>query len=142
MSDSIYDAQFGDLIWDETSDWWTGRIDLYNYPRIELNISPPDEGDRIITDQARHSFRIITESENQIRQKACDELLEVHNQSWNESAPLTAEEFMRRMIPESVSLYADGGAEIYFADDDMFWGHVIIVSLSSEGEFSDAYIAG
>lgn len=49
---------------------------------------------------------------------------------------------MRRLIWESVVFDAEGGAEMYFADDDLFWGHSIIVSMSPSGEFHDACLAG
>lgn len=35
-----------------------------------------------------------------------------------------------------------GDYEVYYQDDDMFWGHIIIVSGNVETEIEDAYIAG
>ena len=49
---------------------------------------------------------------------------------------------MRRLTLESIDLYPDGTAEIYFADDDMFGGHVIIISMAESGELTDVSVAG
>ncbi len=36
----------------------------------------------------------------------------------------------------------DGDFAAYYDDDDLFWGHVILVEGNINGEISDAYIAG
>jgi hypothetical protein len=142
MNDVLNDPIFGPLTWNPDSNWWEGHIQLYGLSDVEINIYVPDEDDRIISDLSRHAFGIVSQSETLMRQKACDDLLETHNESWNDDAPIDAATFMRRIVLESIVFYDDGSAEIYFADDDLFWGHVIIVSLSEDGEFTGAEIAG
>lgn len=144
MVDLLSDEQFGTLNWDNRLEWWGGTLALYQHPEVELYINAPclHEGDTTITDEVRQAFKICLESEQKARQKACDQLLSIHNEHWNEDAPTSAEEFKRRLIFDTIILYPDGSAEIYFEDDDLFWGHVIIVSMTESGEFTDATIAG
>jgi hypothetical protein len=129
------------LEWDSDLDFWSGKIKLADGSKAEVYINTP-EGDEIITDQARRTFRQIMNSDGKIRQKACDDLLETYNFSWNDDSPLDAETFMQRLTLESITLYPEGNAEIYYADDDMFLGRVIIVRMESDGQLTEATIAG
>ena len=55
---------------------------------------------------------------------------------------MTEEDFARRMILSEVCISTEGDFNIYYDDDDMFWGHVIIVSGNIRDGISDATIAG
>ncbi len=55
---------------------------------------------------------------------------------------ITQADFAKRMQLSEVCVSTDGNFEIYYDDDDMFWGHVIIVSGNIDDGFDDAYIAG
>jgi hypothetical protein len=46
------------------------------------------------------------------------------------------------MSLESIVIYPSGGAEIYYGDGDLFWGHTILVGLTEDLSFRDATIAG
>lgn len=46
------------------------------------------------------------------------------------------------MIISEIDIYKEGDMEIYYCDDDMFFGHIIIVYANISGEMSDASIAG
>ncbi|PIE48042.1 MAG: hypothetical protein CSA42_00840 [Gammaproteobacteria bacterium] len=41
-----------------------------------------------------------------------------------------------------MSFYNDGSFTVVFEDDDIFWGHIIIVSGHIDGELEEASIAG
>ena len=41
-----------------------------------------------------------------------------------------------------IAIEADGSITVYYDDDDMFWGHTIVVSINQNGEMTDADIAG
>ena len=140
MNETINDEQFGTLTWEPERDWWRGTLELPEGKQAALSLYPPEQ--RTITQQARDAFDIIARSDEAIRQKACDELLTIHNEAWNNGEPLDAETFKRRLTLEAIILYPDGSAELYFADDDMFWGHTVIVHRSEAGEYTDAVIAG
>ena len=55
---------------------------------------------------------------------------------------MTKEDFAKRLIISEVCVSGDGNFEIFYDDDDMFWGHVVIVSGNIETGIDDAYIAG
>lgn len=55
---------------------------------------------------------------------------------------ITEEVFAKRMVLSEICISIEGDFEIYYDDDDMFWGHVIIVSGNIENGFDDATIAG
>lgn len=64
-----------------------------------------------------------------VREYAADELVSLAN-DWEEDGeePITREQFMERMEPESIEVRADGAFEFWFADGDMFYGHSIHVT--------------
>jgi hypothetical protein len=75
MNETIHDEQFGTLIWERNC--WTGAIELPDGRQATLTIQPPEN--RTITQQARDAFNLISQSDEAIRQRACDELLPIHN---------------------------------------------------------------
>ncbi len=102
-------------------------------------------------DNALHTLQILLADSVSWDQKACqfaaNELVENAN-DWqddeDEYAPeITADEFASRISISEISVSAENGAfELYYDDDDLFWGHVIIVSGNLTDGFSDATIAG
>jgi hypothetical protein len=66
----------------------------------------------------------------------------LHNDTWNEGDEIDAATFKSRMSLESIVIYPSGGAEIYYGDGDLFWGHTILVGLTEDLSFRDATIAG
>lgn len=55
---------------------------------------------------------------------------------------ITEEAFAQRMELSEVCISTDGNFNIYYDDDDMFWGHVIIVSGNIDEGINDATMAG
>ena len=84
-----------------------------------------------------------------VRDCAADELLEGAN-DWQadsddegeESVEITREDFKRRIGAPSIHLYGDGTGDFGFGDDDMFYGHFIVVYFDENGEFTEATIEG
>lgn len=77
------------------------------------------------------------------RQYASEHLTDLAN-DWaeEEDSEITQEDFKQRLEICEVSVSTEGRFELYYNDDDMFLGHVIIVSGHIEKGFDDAYIAG
>ncbi len=70
-------------------------------------------------------------------------MLSLHNKDWNPTAPTTAEEFARRINLDGFNLSAeDGRAELFYNDDDLFWGHSITVFVKPNGEITTPNLAG
>lgn len=60
-----------------------------------------------------------------------------------EDAPrLTPDDVARRVRLGELSISSDGSLTPYFDDDDLFWGHVILIDIEPDGTMTDAYIAG
>jgi hypothetical protein len=68
--------------------------------------------------------------------------LEILNSTWNEGDPIDADEFIRRMSPDSIVVHAGGRADVSYHDDDMFLGHAISVRIAPDGTFIESLIEG
>lgn len=77
-----------------------------------------------------------------IRRRAANGLLKTLNSTWNEGDPIDADEFIRRMSPDGIVVYASGRADVSYHDDDMFLGHAISVRIAPDGTFIESLIEG
>lgn len=59
-----------------------------------------------------------------------------------ETRPITRADFARRIGCPDISVYPDGSIEFVYDDDEMFWGHIIVVNGSMDEGFTDANIEG
>lgn len=85
--------------------------------------------------------------DQKMRAFAAEKLVELANdwlQDSDEQDPqaITAKDFAERIELSELSIAEEGEFSAYYNDDDMFWGHIIIIEGNDDGEFSDAYIAG
>ena len=60
-------------------------------------------------------------------------LLSLKNETWLEGQeePLTKEEFIERLELESILAFSDGSFSLYFDDNDIFWGHGVVVNVEN-----------
>ena len=58
-----------------------------------------------------------------------------------EFVEITEERFAQRMVLNSIG-YDENGFDVYYDDDDMFWGHCILVYGTLENGIEEAQIAG
>jgi hypothetical protein len=134
------------LFWDEGSDWWRGRLDINSSLSIEVCISAEATEFAQVLERVGALCRIVREQELSYRESAADTLLSLHNDTWNEGAAISRAEFISRLELESLVVTSDRECgqetELLYDDDDLFWGHVILVSLNQDGHFADATIAG
>lgn len=65
-----------------------------------------------------------------------------HDDDGAAPTPITTEGFAQRIHLSELSVAADGAVTPYYDDDRMFWGHVILLDVESDGSMTDAYIAG
>ncbi len=72
------------------------------------------------------------------------ELLELKNDTWrqDDETPLTKEDFIERMVLESITLNPHGSFDFWYSDGDMFWGHSIEVAGNFREGIKYANIAG
>ncbi|MFT3822614.1 MAG: DUF2262 domain-containing protein [Chitinophagaceae bacterium] len=86
----------------------------------------------------------LNENFDKIKAFAAEKLLDIKNDSWLEEdeIPLTSAAFANQIELDAITAFADGSLEIYFFDNDIFWGHSIQVSVDSDFVLSDADITG
>lgn len=69
----------------------------------------------------------------EIKSQIADDMLELHNDTWNESEePITKEEFMNRINCEWISIFEDQTVTIGYDDGDLFWGHAIVADINQK----------
>lgn len=122
--------QFGTLAWDEAMGGYAGRADWCGRV-VQLLLSCPDTGAPERALQAAASlFREQSAWAPRIIALAVDELLVLKNRNWLEEgeAELSRDAFLARMRLTGISI--DGAGLFFFRhdDDDMFWGHDIVIS--------------
>lgn len=73
-------------------------------------------------------------------------LLTLKNETWldedEDEQPLSAEAFAERVEWRSVVAYSEGSFTLYFDDNDLFWGHSIIVEVDKDLQLKRANLAG
>ena len=118
-----------------------------------------DEGDvKELLAVAEEFYNNCQEWDRKIREYAAKELTELANdwleeeyyddddeESDEETKPIheiTEKEFAKRIETCDISFDGGGDFTIYYADDDMFWGHSVIVDGNIKTGFESASIAG
>ncbi len=149
----IEDGDCGTFTLERHFNWFAGTVDwLGEDCHVTLEC---DEENGTTADQALAQFRKIyanfKEWDQKFRAFAAEKLAENANDWQDEGyddedgedlAAITEESFAGRIVISEFSIDAEGDYEAYYDDDNMFWGHVIIVSGSVNGGMEDAYIAG
>ncbi|HNX58970.1 MAG TPA: DUF2262 domain-containing protein [Spirochaetota bacterium] len=128
----------GTFTWDDNYEWW--ETELKSGKRIvSISISPENPDDDI----SRYSGLIkwIMKNTKEIGEYAASELLENHNENWNDGKPITSAKFVSKLGLDSIHIDPDG-ISVYFDDGDLFYGHCIIVSIDHNNNFTGADIAG
>lgn len=133
--------------------WFAGTVDWLGencHVTLECDEENGTTADRALT-QFKNIYANLKEWDQKFRAFAAEKLTENANDWQDEGyddengedlAAITEESFAGRIVISEFSIDAEGDYEVYYDDDDMFWGHVIIVSGSVDGGMEDAYIAG
>jgi hypothetical protein len=143
--DPIIDDSSGPMVWEESLEWWTGDVEISPGRRVRAHVSVMGDDVpslAIVTDRARWALDRLRGQEESYRRSAAADLPAIHNGSWNDDEPIDEQRFIERMAFESVTFYPDGSVELCYADGDLFWGHVVLMSVASDGTVGEATIAG
>ena len=142
--DSRADPDLGLLTWDEGLEWWEGSILLSSVAPYRLYVfaRASHTPARNITKAARLSILRLRGLESACRRYAADQLLGVHNSEWTTGAPLSTEDFARRVTPDGIEVHETGYAEVHFGDAGLFSGHGIGVRIRPDGAFQEAVVEG
>lgn len=81
---------------------------------------------------------------DKLKEYAATELLDLKNEEWidEDETPLTQSEFIAGLTVSEILLFADGNFQLFFDDNDMFWGHHVVIDVDEAGAFTGASIAG
>ena len=139
-----------ELVLDKSLGMFSGD-GIWNGEDCYINLDVDEEGAQTAKDACDTLKKLMDnckEWDEKARKYAAEMLTENANE-WAEEdddneneMEITEEEFAGRLIISEVCVSTDGDFEIYYDDDNMFWGHVVIVSGNIETGFEDAYIAG
>lgn len=96
------------------------------------------------TTLANKTFEWLLSNLEIAKQFAAKELVSLKNQAWLEEneAEITEALFISKIKLRSILVYSEGNFELYFDDDDIFWEHVIIVTVNEHLVIEEASIAG
>jgi hypothetical protein len=141
----IDDTTLGHLTWEAEMDWWSCNVELHPGSPIEFCVSATAaDGLRpVALIQSGHdALVLIQRQEEEIKLATAEQLLDLHNEAWNEGDPIDRATFASRMKIESIIAYPDGTTEITYDDGNLFLGHTIFVGLDREGAVTGASFQG
>lgn len=134
----------GEFILDRYFSMFEGKI---NWLSRKCNVHLCTDVENGIT--ANNSFEIlhkivadIESLDKKTRKFASEQLISLANE-WSEDSnqEITNEEFMKRLVLEDININSDS-IIFYFEDDNMFLGHTILVTMTTDFNCENATIAG
>lgn len=130
-------------------DWFCREADWLG-DACQVSLACDEEGGETAHD-ALASFRQIygnlEEWDQKFRAFAAKELTPLAN-DWLDASeeenpePITEESFASRIYISEFAMETEGGYTAYYEDDDMFFGHVILIEGNLQTGMEQAYIAG
>ena len=121
----------------------------WNGESCQINLDVDEKGTETANDAQDTLKKLMDkckEWDEKARKYAAAELAECAS-DWardedDSAEEITEEEFAKRMVISEIGVSIGGHFTIYYDDDNMFWGHVIIVSGNIETGIDDATMAG
>lgn len=147
---TITSEVFGEMTLDKDLVWYSGTGDWLG-EQVEVSLTAPDE-EYDITDDLRlmeQFFKDQSEWNKKLREYAAAELTDLANdwladavEEGEELLEITEADFARRITIDSIVFDEDGEFTVYFGDDDMFWGHSVVVYGNIENGPNEAQMEG
>jgi hypothetical protein len=140
----LEDPELGRLVLDRSLDIYQGAVHWHGDP-ISLTLSCADpQQPRAVLDVAKAFLREQATWDTRAREAAVAKLLPLKNDTWLEEGEeeLEPAAFAERMTLNAAEVYEGGEWSLWFDDDDMFWGHVIMVRGHIASQQVEATIAG
>lgn len=148
----VIDTPYGEFALDRSMSWFEGEIEHDGLTFTAYLETDEDNGDT--ADGARVALiKALDDFENfdkMNKEFAAENLVDLANE-WLESdeesedsepEPITEEKFIEAIEISEMTVSPDGSMTLYYSDGDMFWGHVIEITIDEDGTISDADIAG
>lgn len=139
-----FEDKAGTFCLDRKYGWFEGKIDwLGTFLKVLLDKDEnSDTAEKAL--QTLHRFLEDTEKwDKTLRTFAAVQLTALANDWQDGEAPeITEEEFAKRIGAPSFRINNDGSFEAEYEDDDMFYGHWVVVYGRADGELKEAHIEG
>ena len=144
----VVDEELGELTLDKDLDMFEGGIS-WRGEDIDISLEVDSSSEETWTAAVRAMKQMAAEQDTwdrDMRAFAARELTELACE-WRESADedvpeITEESFARRIELSSIAMDADGSFSAYFDDDDMFFGHCVVVYGTLADGVASAEMAG
>jgi len=133
---------FSELQFDSDTKNYDGQIKFNNRDFVDLTISIEMFDKDKVFKLAENVFKKIEELEETYKESIAEDLLTIHNETWNEESITSKSEFINRIKLEGILFFCDGNAELYYNDGDLFWGHTIVVRINENGQYQDSQVYG
>ena len=144
----VADEELSELTLDKDYDVFEGHV-LWQGEQIDVSLEVDAASEDSWTEAMRAMKAMLAEQESwdrDLRASAARELTDLAcewRESVGEDVPQIAEEsFARRIELRSIAMDAEGSFSAYFDDDDMFFGHCVVVYGTLEDGVSSAVMAG
>lgn len=121
---------------------YEGKVEIQKGYFIDVTISVESSDKDLVFEVAENTFETIKVSEELYKEKIAEDLLQLHNEVWNEGRMTNKDEFKKRIKMQGMLIFCEGNAELYYDDGDFFWGHTIVVDIDENGLYQDAQIFG
>jgi hypothetical protein len=141
---NIYDDLLGKIENRPDTDSWEGEWKVNDDLIIDFMICAETDI-KTELETAKDFLLKFIEKESQTREYLSKRLIKLCNEDWNSEKPLTEKEFAERISLQGISIYFKdevADAEVFYNDDDIFWGHSISFFMKSNGEISEPNLAG
>ena len=144
----LKDEELGELSLDKDLDTFEGGVS-WRGEDIDISLEVDSSSEDTWTAAVRAMKQMMTDQDRwdrDMRAFAARELTELAC-DWRESADeevpeITEESFAQRLDLTSIAMDPDGSFSAYFDDDDMFFGHCVVVYGTLEDGVSSAVMAG
>lgn len=121
--------------------WFEAKLDWVDTDiEFFLNVTNDTKNEKLV-EIFQTLYKNKENWDKKAKEYAAKELTDGAN-DWQETDEITKEDFANRILLTSITISSDGDLEFYFYDDDMFYGHTIIVNGNISGTFTSADIAG
>jgi len=116
---------------------------------VHISMDIDEEDESSWTEPINIARKLVLSAEKldmDIRKFAAEKLTDNAN-DWQDNLEedipdMTPEQFAKRLTMEELHVEDDGSYTVYYDDDDMFFGHIVVVDADIDTGFKDTYIEG
>ncbi len=136
----MQDPVLGSLDWDDQLQWWIGGAKISPDHSVEIFISPGDDPQDAVLSRVRTGLERIRSNDLEYRRWTAEQVVD---DRWNSAEAMTAEEITALLQLASIDFHPDGGAGLYWNDEDrLYGGHNLITELNRDGQCTEVRIEG